>query len=50
MARNVQEAYRTQNRLEPEKKTLSPHNNQNTKCTEQRRNIKICKGKRPSNR
>ena len=30
------------------KKILSPHNNQNIKCTEQRKNIKTCKRKRPS--
>ena len=33
---NVLEAYRTPNRLEQKKnKILPPHNNQNTKCTEQ---------------
>ena len=29
----------------PEKKILPPYNNQNTKCTEQRKNSKSCKGK-----
>ena len=33
MSINVQEAYRTPNRLDQERK--SAHNNQNTKCTEQ---------------
>jgi hypothetical protein len=33
----------------PEKKIFSSHIYQNTKCTEQRKNIKICKGKSPSN-
>jgi hypothetical protein len=35
--------------IEPEKKTLSLHKNQNTKCTEKRKNIKSYKGKRPNN-
>ena len=29
-------------------KILPPHNNQNTKCRGQRKNIKSCKGKRPA--
>ena len=33
----------------PKKKILSSHNNQNTKCSEQRKNMKSCKGKEPSN-
>jgi hypothetical protein len=28
------------------RKILLPHNIQNTKCTEQRKNLKICKGKK----
>jgi hypothetical protein len=32
-----------------EKKFLPSHNNQNTKCRKQRKNIKGSKGKRPSN-
>jgi predicted HicB family RNase H-like nuclease len=43
----VQDTNRTPNG--PEKKIFSSHNNQNTKCTEQRKNIKSCKGKGPSN-
>jgi hypothetical protein len=35
--------------MRAEKKILSSHNNQNTKYAEQRKNIKGCKGKRPSN-
>ena len=31
----------------PKKKILPPHNNQNSKYTEQRKNFKISKGKRP---
>ena len=45
---NVQEAYRTPKRFEQKKKILPLHNNQSTKCTEQRENIKTCKRKRPS--
>jgi hypothetical protein len=30
---NIQEAYRTPSRLDPEKKFLLTHNNQNNKCT-----------------
>jgi hypothetical protein len=33
--------------MEPEKKIFSSYNYQNTKCAEQRKNIKSCKGKRP---
>ena len=32
------------------KKVLLSHNNQNTKCTEQRKNIKSCKRRGPSNK
>jgi hypothetical protein len=32
-----------------QKKVFSSRNYRNTKCTEQRKNIKSCKGKRPSN-
>ena len=32
--------------MEPEKKIFLSHNYQNTKCTEQRKNIKNCKGKK----
>jgi hypothetical protein len=49
MGINLQETYRTPNRLDPENKILLSHNNQNTKSTEQRKNIKSCKGKRPKN-
>ena len=49
MAINIQEAYRTPNRLDQKEKILPPYNTQNTKCTEQRKNIKSCNGKRPSN-
>ena len=38
------------NQIGPEKKFLPSHNNQNTKCTEQRKNIKSCKGKREGGR
>ena len=31
--------------MKSEKKIFSSHNNQNTKCTKQRKNIKSCKGK-----
>jgi hypothetical protein len=44
MPMNIQEAYRTG----PEKKFLLSHNNQNTNCTEQGKNIKSSKGKRSS--
>jgi hypothetical protein len=36
-------------KIGPEKKILSPQNNQNAKCVEHRKNIKRCKEKRPSN-
>ena len=45
MAIKVQEANRTPNKWD--QKILSSHNNQNTKHTEQRKNIKSCKGKEP---
>jgi ribosomal protein S24E len=48
MAIRVQEAYRTPNKWDL-KRILLSHNNQNTKCTQQGKNIKRCKGKRPSN-
>ena len=48
MPMNLQEAYRTPNRLDQNRNTSS-HNNQNTKCTKQRKNIKGSKRKRPSN-
>jgi hypothetical protein len=40
MSMNIQEAYRTPNSFGPEKKFFLSHNNQNTKCTKQRKNIK----------
>jgi hypothetical protein len=46
MAINIQEA-ETANKLDRKENLLS-HNNQNIKCTEQRKNIKSWKGKRPS--
>jgi hypothetical protein len=49
MPMNIQESYRTLKRLEPGKKLLSSQNNQNTKCTKQRKNIKRSKGNRSSN-
>jgi hypothetical protein len=45
----VQEVYRTPSIIRPQKKVPTPHNNWNTKHTEQRKNIKSGKGKRPSN-
>jgi hypothetical protein len=48
MAINVQEAYRTPNRLDQKRKILLSHNNQNIKCTVQRKTMKSCKGKGPS--
>jgi hypothetical protein len=47
MAINIEKANGTPNRLH--QKIFSADNNQNVKCTEQRKNIKNCKGKRPSN-
>jgi hypothetical protein len=38
---NIQEAYR---KIGPEMKFLPSYNNQNSKCTEQRKNIKSGKG------
>lgn len=38
-------AYRARSRLDQKKKILPLHNKQNTKCTEQRKNIKGCKRK-----
>jgi hypothetical protein len=43
MSIKIQEAYRTPDRL-GQKEVLSVHNNQNLKHTEQRTNIKSCKG------
>jgi hypothetical protein len=42
----VEEAYKTPNRVDhgTKKKIFPLHNNQNTKCTEQRKNIKSQKG------
>lgn len=36
-------------KTEPKKVFSTIHNNQNTKCTQQRKNIKSHKGERPSN-
>jgi hypothetical protein len=44
MPMNIQEAYRTPNRLD-KKRNSSHHNSQNIKCTKQRKNIKSSKGK-----
>ena len=49
MPMDIQEAYRTPNSLDQKKKFLLLHNNKNTKCTKQRKNIKSSKGKRSSN-
>jgi hypothetical protein len=46
---NIQESYRTPDRLEQKKKIPLLHSIQNTNCTEQRKNIKSCKGKRAGN-
>jgi hypothetical protein len=46
---NIQEAYRTPNGFGPEKKFLLSHNNQTTKLTKQRKNIKSSKRKKSSN-
>ena len=43
-----QEAYTTPNRLDQKRKSLSTYN-QNTKSTEQRKNSKSYKEKRPNN-
>ena len=48
MSMNIQEAYRTPNRLN-QKRNSPSHNKQNTKYTRQRENIKSTKGKRSSN-
>ena len=48
MAINIQEAYRTLNRLD-QKKVILTYNYQNTKCMEHRNNIKSCKGQKLSN-
>ena len=49
MGINVQEAYRTPKKLDQKKKILLQRNIQITKCIEQRKDLKNCKGKRPSN-
>jgi hypothetical protein len=49
MPMNIQEAYRTPNRLDQKGKFFLSHNNHNTKCTKQRKNIKSSKGKRSNN-
>jgi hypothetical protein len=49
MPMNIQEAYRTPIRFGTEKKFLPSHNNQNTKCTKQRKNIKSSNEKWSSN-
>jgi hypothetical protein len=51
MPMNIQEAYRTQNSkyTGQEKKFLPSHNNQNTKGTTQRKNIKNSKRKTSRN-
>jgi hypothetical protein len=46
---NIEEAYRTPNRLDQKKKFFPTHNNQTIKSTKQRQNIKSSKGKRSSN-
>ena len=43
---NIQEAYRTPIRLDIRKKIIPSYNNQTTKFTEKRKNIKIGKGKK----
>jgi hypothetical protein len=48
MPMNIQEAYRTPNRLKKKKKYFLSHNNQNTKFTKQRKNIQSSKRKRSS--
>jgi hypothetical protein len=47
MSMNIQQAYRTPNRLD--QKFLLSHNNQNTKCTKQSKNTKSSKRKRSGN-
>ena len=49
MSIKVQESYRTPNRLRPEERFISVRDYQNTKCAEQRKTIKSCKGERPRN-
>ena len=46
MPMNIQEAYRTPKQTGPEQKYFLSHNNQNTKCTKQRKNIKSSKKKK----
>jgi len=40
MPMNIQEAYRTSNRLNQKRKFLPSHNSQNTKCTKQNKTEK----------
>ena len=47
MPMNIQKAYRTKE-FRPEKKFPLSHNNQNTKCTKQRKSTKSSEGKRSS--
>ena len=49
MPMNIQEAYRTPNRLDQNRSNFPSHNKQNHKCTTQRKNIKGSKRKTPSN-
>ena len=46
MPLKLQEASRIPNKLSQKKEVPLPHNNQNTKCIEQRKNIKNSKGKK----
>jgi hypothetical protein len=43
MPSKVLEAHRTPNRLDHKRKTSLAHNNQNTKCSEQTKIVKIVK-------
>ena len=49
MPMNIQEAYRTPNRRDQKRNIFPSHNNQNPKCTKQRKNTKGSKRKRESN-
>lgn len=44
----VQEPYRTQNKLETEKRMLWAQSNQNTVYSDQRENVEKCKGRTPN--
>jgi hypothetical protein len=46
---NIQEAYRTPNKWEQKRNLPPSHNHQNTKHTEQRKNIENAEGKMSSN-